>query len=146
MDPPTSRLESTNQLGAVAPNLSFSHACGVRSCGEGVALACGQSPSHRQRRWWSIRFPAAFAVWRAEADASSLEQHRFPDPDGGQELVRPQVGPMARSAADLALILGGLDTPLHAAHDGEVPPVSSAPSRGIGGKAFASATFETMFF
>src|SRR5262249_48899902 len=41
----------------------------------------------------------------------------------GQEIIRSQVGPMARTARDVAFLFRAVDSPIHAAYDPAVPPL-----------------------
>lgn len=98
---------------------------GGSSGGEAAALASGCSVlGIGTDIGGSIRIPAAFC---GVAGLKPTE-HRWSNLGSataiaGQETVRAQVGPMARSVRDLVLLLSALPSPAHAAHDPFVPPV-----------------------
>jgi fatty acid amide hydrolase len=101
------------------------HVTGGSSGGEGALLASGESAlGLGTDLGGSIRFPASFCgvvglkptTWRWSNIGSS-------SPIAGQEFVVPQIGPMARSSRDVAMLLRGLDSPQHSRHDPKVPPL-----------------------
>jgi fatty acid amide hydrolase len=118
--------ESENPIwGAVNNPWNLTRAPGGSSGGEGAAIASGMSP------WGvgtdiggSIRVPAAFSGiaglkptvdrWSNRGSFTGLT---------GQEVVRGQCGPMARTARDVAALFGALDPQAMAALDPSVPPV-----------------------
>jgi fatty acid amide hydrolase len=119
--------ESRNPLfGQTANPFSLAHTPGGSSGGEAAALAAGMSPlGIGTDIGGSIRVPAHFSGiaglkptldrWTNKGSNTALV---------GQEAVRSQLGPMARSARDLALIVGALDPRSMTALDPRVPPLS----------------------
>jgi fatty acid amide hydrolase len=119
--------ESRNPLfGQTANPFSLAHTSGGSSGGEAAAIAAGMSPlGIGTDIGGSIRVPAHFSGiaglkptldrWTNKGSNGALT---------GQEVVRSQLGPMARSARDLALILGALDPRAMTALDPRVPPLS----------------------
>jgi fatty acid amide hydrolase len=111
---------------------------GGSSGGEAAALASGSSLlGVGTDIGGSIRIPAAFSGiaglkptehrWSNRGSATAI---------AGQEAVRSQIGPMARSTRDLILLFGALPSIEQAAHDPFVPPVPLAdplrlPLRGL---------------
>ena len=99
---------------------------GGSSGGEAAAIATGMSP------WGvgtdiggSIRIPAHFCGItgiKPTVDRWSTRGSNGAYP--GQEVVRGQSGPMARSVADLALMFATLDPRSQALHDPLVPPLA----------------------
>ncbi len=106
---------------------------GGSSGGESAAIAAGMSP------WGvgtdiggSIRVPAAFcgiAGLKPTLDRwSNIGSHTAMM---GQEIVRGQCGPMARTARDVALLFRAIDSPLHAEHDPHTAPLPTADPAGV---------------
>lgn len=101
------------------------HSPGGSSGGEAAAIATGMSP------WGigtdiggSIRIPAHFcgiAGIKPTVDRWSTRGSNGAYP--GQEVVRGQSGPMARTVADLKLMMSAVDPATHALHDPGVAPV-----------------------
>lgn len=98
---------------------------GGSSGGEAACLAAGYAPlGIGTDIGGSIRIPAHFCGifglkptvdrWSNRGNASGVP---------GQEIVRTQVGPMARSVADLALAMRTLDPVAMGRHDPRVPPL-----------------------
>lgn len=125
--------ESRNPLfGQTANPWSPAHAPGGSSGGEAAALAAGMSPlGIGTDIGGSIRVPAHFTGtaglkptldrWINAGAVGALT---------GQEAVRGQVGPMARTAKDVALLMGALDPRRMSALDPRVPPLPMAdPAR-----------------
>ena len=118
--------ESENPIwGAVNNPWNLTRAPGGSSGGEGAAIASGMSP------WGvgtdiggSIRVPAAFSGiaglkptvdrWSNRGSFTGLT---------GQEVVRGQCGPMARTTRDVSLLFNALDPHAMATLDPSVPPV-----------------------
>lgn len=126
-------FECRNPIYGVTANpWSQRHTPGGSSGGEAAALAAGMTPlGIGTDMGGSIRIPAHFS------GVAGLK----PSPDRwpnrgcwtavpGQEAVRAQVGPMARSARDLALLFTALDPRRLSEFDGRVPPLPMEdPSR-----------------
>src|SRR6185436_10136992 len=104
---------------------SLEHTPGGSSGGEGAAIAAGMSClGIGTDVGGSIRVPAHFSGiaglkptldrWTNKGSNTALL---------GQEAVRSQLGPMARSARDLALFMGALDPRAMTAIDPRVPPL-----------------------
>jgi len=118
--------ESRNPLfGQTANPWSLAHTPGGSSGGEGAAIAAGMSPlGVGTDIGGSIRVPAHFCGiaglkptldrWTNKGSNTALT---------GQEAVRGQIGPMARTARDVALLMGALDPRRMSALDGRVPPL-----------------------
>jgi fatty acid amide hydrolase len=118
--------ESRNPLfGQTVNPWSPSHTPGGSTGGEAAAIASGMSPlGIGTDIGGSIRVPAHFTGtaglkptldrWINQGSVGALM---------GQEAVRGQVGPMARTAKDLALLMGALDTRRMSALDPRVPPL-----------------------
>jgi len=118
--------ETRNPLfGQTSNPFSLAHTPGGSSGGESAAIAAGMSPlGIGTDIGGSIRVPAHFAGiaglkptldrWTTKGSNGALV---------GQEAVRSQLGPMARSARDLALIMGALDPVRMTALDPRVPPL-----------------------
>ncbi len=101
------------------------HSPGGSSGGESAAIATGMTP------WGvgtdiggSIRIPAHFCGivgMKPTVDRWSCRGSHGAYP--GQEVVRGQIGPMARTTADLKLMMRTVDPASHAAFDPQVAPV-----------------------
>lgn len=98
---------------------------GGSSGGEAAALAAGLTPfGVGTDIGGSIRVPAAYcgvAGLKPTVDRWSMVGCKGAMP--GQESIRSQVGPMARTAADVALLFGALDGPSFHDLDPTVPPL-----------------------
>ncbi|WP_437612849.1 amidase family protein [Sorangium sp. So ce834] len=117
--------ETRNPLfGQTANPWSLDHSPGGSSGGEAAAIAAGMSPlGIGTDIGGSIRVPAhccgiagmkpTLDRWTNLGSNTALL---------GQEAIRSQVGPMARSARDLALVMSELDPATMAALDVRVPP------------------------
>jgi fatty acid amide hydrolase len=119
-------MESTNFLFGTTNNpWALDRTPGGSSGGEAAAIASGASVlGIGTDIGGSLRIPAAYTG--LATIKPSL--HRWSNRGSvglllGQEIVRSQIGPIARDAADVALFLRALDTPLHARRDPEVPPM-----------------------
>jgi fatty acid amide hydrolase len=106
---------------------------GGSSGGEGAAIASGMSVlGVGTDIGGSVRIPAAFCGlagikptlhrWSNKGSNSAVP---------GQEIVRSQMGPLARSVRDLELLFRTLDAPLHARLDPEVSPLPIADSKNV---------------
>lgn len=123
-------MECDNAVyGATKNPWSLQHVTGGSSSGEGALIASGASVmGFGTDLGGSIRFPAAFCgvvgfkptqdVWSNQGVQTAIR---------GQELVRAQVGPMARCSDDIALLLGALPPCDQHVADWRVPPVTLAP-------------------
>jgi len=118
--------ETTNFIWGTSHNpWKLSHGPGGSSGGEGVVLATGQSPlGIGTDIGGSIRFPAGFCgVAGIKPTAYRWSNVGCRTAIVGQEVIRSQCGPMARTAGDVALFLRALDGPKHARYDPHVPPL-----------------------
>ncbi|MBP7685038.1 MAG: amidase [Deltaproteobacteria bacterium] len=123
-------MECDNAIyGATKNPWSAAHVTGGSSSGEGALIASGASVMGLGTDLGgSIRFPAAFCgvvgfkptqdVWSNQGVQTAIR---------GQELVRAQVGPMARRSDDIALLLRALPPSAQHAADWRVPPMALAP-------------------
>jgi fatty acid amide hydrolase len=119
--------ESRNPLfGQTANPWSLAHTPGGSSGGEAAALAAGMSPlGVGTDIGGSIRVPAHFSG--IAGLKPTLDRWTNKGSNGallGQEAVRSQIGPMARTARDVALLFGAVDPRRMAALDPRVPPLS----------------------
>lgn len=100
---------------------------GGSSGGESAAIAAGMSP------WGvgtdiggSIRVPAAFTgIVGFKPTVDRWSNLRSYTALAGQEVVRGQCGPMARTAADVAALFTAIDSPAHAALDPYAVPIAT---------------------
>ncbi|AKT42220.1 amidase [Chondromyces crocatus] len=118
--------ESRNPLfGQTANPFSLDHTPGGSSGGEAAAIAAGLSPlGVGTDIGGSIRVPAHFAG--IAGLKPTLDRWTNKGSNGallGQEVIRSQLGPMARTARDLALAMTTLDPLAMAAMDPRVPPL-----------------------
>lgn len=119
-------MESVNFLfGATHNAFKHGHGSGGSSGGEGVAIAVGSSVlGFATDIGGSIRVPAAFnGVCGLKPTVhrwSNLGSHTAIK---GQEVVRGQIGPMARTVADLDLVMRAMDPSAMALVDPYVPPL-----------------------
>jgi fatty acid amide hydrolase len=118
--------ETTNFIWGTTNNpWRLTHGPGGSSGGEGAAIASGQSClGIGTDIGGSIRFPAGFcgvAGLKPTLDRWSNIGSRTAIV--GQEVIRSQIGPLARTTADVALLLRALDSPKHAPHDPSVAPL-----------------------
>ncbi len=121
-----SPMESTNALFGTTHNpWRHGHGPGGSSGGEGAAIAAGMSVAGVGTDiGGSIRTPASFCgICGIKPTNSRWSNVGSQGVLKGQEHVRAQCGPLARSVADLTLLLRTLDTPKHAALDPLVPPL-----------------------
>lgn len=119
-------METTNFIYGTCNNpWAHERTPGGSSGGEAAALASGQSVlGVGTDIGGSVRIPAAYTA----TVALKPTLHRWSNRGSiglllGQELVRSQIGPMARSVDDLVLLFRAIDTPLHARFDPECPPL-----------------------
>ena len=118
--------ESRNPLyGQTANPFSLAHTPGGSSGGEAAAVAAGMSPlGVGTDLGGSIRSPASFSGICGLMPTLDRWPNRGIYPGvPGQETVRAQGGPMARTVADLALIMSALSPERLSALDPRCPPV-----------------------
>lgn len=118
--------ETENAVYGTTPNPhDLGRSPGGSSGGEAAAIATGSSVCGLGTDiGGSIRVPAHFCGifgLKPTVDRISLRGSNGAVP--GQEIVRAQMGPMARSAADLALLMRALDPRQQALVDPAVPPL-----------------------
>ena len=120
--------ETDNKIWGPTPNpFDLTRVPGGSSGGEAAAIASGMTP------WGvgtdiggSIRVPAAFCgISGLKPTVDRWSNLRSYTALMGQETVRGQCGPMARSAEDVALLFRAIDSPAHAPLDPKVPPVQT---------------------
>lgn len=120
--------ESENPVWGSSNNpWNVDRAPGGSSGGEAAAIASGMSP------WGvgtdiggSIRVPAAFTgIAGLKPTVDRWSNRRSFTALMGQEVVRGQCGPMARSVRDVATLFGALDPAAMARLDPSVPPLSA---------------------
>lgn len=119
-------METTNPIfGTTVNPWNSKRVPGGSSGGEAAAIASGMSLfGVGTDIGGSVRIPAAFCAlaglkptlnrWSNKGSNSAVP---------GQEIVRSQMGPLARSVRDLDLLFRTLDSPLHARFDPEVAPL-----------------------
>lgn len=118
--------ETTNRMYGTTNNpWNTARVPGGSSGGEAAALATGQSVlGIGTDIGGSARNPAAFCgVVGVKPTLHRWSNWGSTGAIPGQEFVRSQIGPMARTTRDVALLLRTLDSPLHAKHDPECPPL-----------------------
>ncbi len=118
-------VEARNPLfGQTANPWSAAHSPGGSSGGEGAAVAAGMSPlGVGTDIGGSIRTPAHFCgVFGLKPTLDRLPMKGYRTVLAGQETVRGMGGPLARTAADIALFFRALDPRRLAALDPRVPP------------------------
>jgi fatty acid amide hydrolase len=127
-------METTSQVYGTCNNpWAHERTPGGSSGGEAAALASGQSVlGVGTDIGGSLRIPAAYTA----TVALKPTLHRWSNRGSigllaGQEIVRSQIGPMARSVDDLMLLYGAIDTPLHARLDPECPPIPMPDPRAV---------------
>lgn len=119
-------MESTNALFGTTHNpWRHGHGPGGSSGGEAAAIASGQSLfGIGTDIGGSIRVPASFCgICGLKPTRQRWSNLGSQGVLRGQELVQSQIGPMARTVDDLALLMRVLDTPKHTPFDPRVPPV-----------------------
>lgn len=119
-------MESENALFGVTHNpWRTGHAPGGSSGGEGAAVASGSSIfGVGNDIGGSIRSPASLCgVCGIKPTVDRWSNRGCIGSMPGQEFVRSQCGPIARTVDDLILLMSALDSPKHTPFDGRVPPV-----------------------
>jgi fatty acid amide hydrolase len=122
-----SGMECDNPIYGITRNpWSPSHGPGGSSGGEAALLAAGASPfGIGTDLGGSIRSPAAYCgVAGLKPTTQRWSNLGVRSLLPGQEIVRTQIGPMARSVGDLRLALQVLSSERHARYDPEVAPVA----------------------
>ncbi len=127
-------VESRNPLfGQTANPFSLDHTSGGSSGGEGAAIAAGMSPlGVGTDIGGSIRTPAAFCgIVGVKPTLDRFPMRGYRSVLVGQEVVRGQGGPLARTVDDLALFYSALDTTKLSALDPRVAPVAWSDPSGV---------------
>ncbi len=122
-------FECANALFGTTNNpWNLGRAPGGSSGGEAAALASGTSVlGVGTDVGGSIRTPAALCgVYGLKPTAGRWSNRGSRGAIPGQELIRPQMGPMGRSTDDLILFMKALDRPEHYIRDRTIPPVPFA--------------------
>ena len=120
-------VEARNPLfGQTANPFSLAHTPGGSSGGEAAAIAAGMSPlGIGTDIGGSIRTPAHFSgICGLKPTLDRLPSRGQRTVLAGQEAIRSQGGPMARTVADLSLLMGALDARRLSELDGRVPPIA----------------------
>lgn len=106
---------------------------GGSSGGDAAAIAAGLTPfAVGTDIGGSIRVPAAFnGIFGIKPTVDRWSMSGCVGSMAGQEVVRAQCGPMARSTADLSLVMRAIDSYLHTPYDARVPPISTADPRRV---------------
>jgi fatty acid amide hydrolase len=119
--------ESRNPIfGQSANPWSLAHTPGGSSGGEAAAVAAGMSPlGIGTDIGGSIRVPAHFCgICGFKPTLDRLPMRDIATGIAGQEAVRAMCGPLARTSADLALLMRALDPRRLSQLDGRVPPLA----------------------
>lgn len=125
--------ESENAIWGITHNpWNLGRSPGGSSGGEAAAIASGQSPlGIGTDIGGSIRIPAHFCgIFGLKPTVDRWSNRGSATAIPGQEFVRAQMGPMARTAADLALLMRAVDPQLSAALDPAVPPFAVGDPAG----------------
>ena len=125
-------VESRNPIYGQTNNPhSHEHSPGGSSGGEAAAIAAGMSPlGVGTDIGGSIRVPAHFSgIAGLKPTLDRLPMRGCATALPGQEAVRAQLGPMARTVADLELFFAGLDIDEASRLDPRVPPLPWQPVR-----------------
>jgi fatty acid amide hydrolase len=118
--------ESRNPLfGQTANPFSLAHTPGGSSGGEAAAIAAGMSPlGIGTDIGGSVRIPAHFSgVAAIKPSLDRMAMRGYKTAVAGQEAVRGQGGPLARTTQDLALVMRALDPHRMSELDSRVPPI-----------------------
>ena len=119
--------ETDNAIHGRTPNpWHLGRSSGGSSGGEAAAIAVGASLCGMGTDiGGSIRIPAHFCgVYGLKPTVDRISVRGSQGAVPGQEIVRAQMGPMARSAADVALLMAAIDPRQQAGMDPAVPPVA----------------------
>lgn len=126
--------ETENDIWGLTPNpWNTGRSSGGSSGGEAAAIASGASPCGVGTDiGGSIRIPAHFCgIAGLKPTVDRLSNRGSSGASPGQEMVRSQVGPMARTVADLVLLMQAIDPAALAAWDPGVPPLPLGDPDGI---------------
>lgn len=129
-----SPMETTNAIWGTTRNpWGLEHGPGGSSGGEAAALASGTSVlGIGTDIGGSIRSPATFCGVAGLKPTGQRWSNRGSNTAiVGQEVVRSQIGPMARNPDDVALLFGALDPVRQAALDPAVPPLPIEDPAGV---------------
>lgn len=140
-----SPMETTNHIWGTTNNpWNLGRGPGGSSGGEGAAIASGSSVlGIGTDIGGSIRIPAAFCgVVGLKPTLSRWSNAGSNTVLAGQETIRSQIGPMARSVADVSLLLRAIDSPLHSPHDPVVPPLPIGDPREIDARKLRIGWYE----
>lgn len=140
-------METTNAIFGTTHNpWRHGHGPGGSSGGEGAAIASGTSVMGIGTDiGGSIRSPAVLCgVVGLKPTVDCWSNVGSNSVISGQELVRSQTGPLARTVDDLILFMRALDTPKHvAAGDPRVPPVPFGDPDAVDPTQLRVGYFET---
>ena len=120
-------VESRNPLfGETANPFSLAHTPGGSSGGEAAAVAAGMSPlGIGTDIGGSVRTPCHFSgIAGLKPSLDRLPMRGYRTVLAGQEAVRGQSGPLARTAADVTFLMRALDCRAMSALDPRVPPLA----------------------
>lgn len=140
-----SPMETVNALFGTTHNpWRHGYGPGGSSGGEGAAIAAGMSVAGVGTDiGGSIRIPAAFCgVCGLKPTGHRWSNRGSQTLLSGQRFVRAQIGPMARRADDLALLLRSVDTPLHTPHDPRCPPAGVADPKAVEASSLTVGFYE----
>jgi fatty acid amide hydrolase len=129
-----SPMETTNTIWGTSSNpWALDHGTGGSSGGEAAAIASGMSPLGLGTDiGGSIRIPSAFCgLCGIKPTVNRWSNAGVNTALPGQEVVRSQVGPMARTTADLGLVLRAMGPPDHARLDPRVAPLPMGDPEGV---------------
>ncbi len=138
-------MESTNAIFGTTHNpWRHGHAPGGSSGGEGAAIAAGMSVAGIGTDiGGSIRGPAAFCgICGIKPTANRWSNLGSNTAIRGQEFVKAQLGPMARTAEDVALLMEALNTRAFSEKDPKVAPAPIGESRAIDVRGLKIAYYE----
>ena len=127
--------ETNNPIWGLTRNpWNLGRSAGGSSGGEAAAIAAGLSPCGIGTDiGGSIRIPAHFCGLAGLKPTVDRWSNRGSNGAAtGQEMVRSQIGPLARSSADLALLMKAVSATNHSAVDPRVPPIVLGEPAEIG--------------
>ncbi len=139
-------METTNDVYGTTHNpWRKGHGPGGSSGGEGAALASGTSLlGIGTDIGGSIRTPAAFCgVTGIKPTAKRWPMRGSQTAIAGQEVVKGQMGPMARTVEDLDLFMQAMDPTRAAELDPDVPPVPYTPIADVDVRALRVGVYES---
>ena len=138
-------METTNHVYGTCNNpWAHERTPGGSSGGEAAALASGQSVlGVGTDIGGSVRIPAGYTATVALKPTLNRWSNRGSiGLLAGQELVRSQIGPMARCVDDLVLLFRAIDTPRHAALDPECAPITMGDPAGVAVRGIRVGVYE----